>query len=89
VRYIPGRIGVVLRNLRDHGGVRGLNRLGVVGELRVGCRDAHEQVGDTVAGGSTAVFRKKASREYITARFSDSLILLIDAMMAESSMELL
>jgi hypothetical protein len=78
VRYIPDRIGV-----------RGLNRLGVIGELRVGCRDAHEQVGDTVAGGSTAVFRKKASREYVTTRFSDSLILLIDAMMAESSMELL
>jgi hypothetical protein len=88
VRYIPGRIGVVLRNLCDHGGVRGLNRLGVVGELRVGCQDAHDQVGDTVAGGSMAAFRKKALREYVTARFSNSLILLIDAMMVESSMEL-
>jgi hypothetical protein len=79
---------VVLRNLRDHGGVRGLNHLSVVGELRVGHRDAREQVGDTVAGGSTTAFWKKAPREYVTTRFSDSLILLIDAMMAESSMEL-
>jgi hypothetical protein len=79
---------VVLRNLRDHGGVRGLNRLGVIGELRVGRRDTCEQVGDTVAGGSTAVFRKKAPREYVTTRFSDSLILLIEATMVESSMEL-
>jgi hypothetical protein len=79
---------VVLNNLHDHDGVRKLNRLGVVGELRVGRRDAREQVGDTVAGGSTAAFRKKASREYVTTRFSDRLILLIDAMMAESSMEL-
>jgi hypothetical protein len=57
----------VVRNLRDHGGVRGLNRLGVVGELWVGRRDAREQVGDTVAGGSTAAFRKKAPREYDTS----------------------